>query len=520
MQDSKTHLVPMLLKKMVGSYVGGNIRYSVAIKWFRGETKDRHTIRFMYGMAMSAACGLNAFETFSASPCSNQSLSAKNPKYLKLLEFLNLPSLYKMVIKDAFVLCRQIFYVQPGWFEVGTTRQQAAREKLKYDQLPYHEVKIEFRKCINDSAGPRARSKPSLLFELDKAARAYVTQCRDEYDDKQTPKICEFDRLYKQIFQSSDAPYKEKMNTFIFYARDKFKALEMLDRVCNYRTPSLSLAQKRLTTPPSPGSSNTSWVVTPKRIKKTTLPPSKPIPLNNRFESIQVEDPTSQDSSNEAPTTVPKSSTPVPNKPSQKLRKRCVVCGKIASFNKKCKKALACEICGVKYCHEICFQSLPSSSNNPLPANFSCSVVDPSSPCISIRTKRNRTTQYTRSKKRRIYARCDYCHLNLPLDLDENWVPKKIEGKRSPNISNHLMNSCPKVDAEVSKIEKKYRGSKRVTRCIAIAKLSSTIGQKGYYFTPIEAEGNVASSAGKPSHAHVRERALCGSRVIIRPNPY
>ena len=423
-----------------------------------------------------------------ASACSNQSVSKDHPRFNKLAVYMNLPSLYDMVTADAFVLCNQIFLACPDWFDVGTSRQVANREKAKYPQLLYNNIKKDYMFTKNNSS-LRTKHKKSLVFKLDKAAREFVEKEKIKYDNrvantcsmskKVTPvsKISEFNNVYNQVFNSNNGDsYKVKMNTFILINRNKLGVLEMLDRIGQHRTPSLREAKKRLLSPIVCSESPRSDVWTPvrkpksKRLDDKKTPPfPKHIPCKNSFSPLDTEPDTKKDTDKLNDTL----NSPVKHTPKRKRRTRRNVDNTIGT-------------------------SAPVTKRKRIDVAGSTNQM---------------------KRKRVLVPICDFCKQELVLPLDDYGHPVVSEMANISQVErNHLMKSCSAVSAKAVSMQRvqkqKYqqrRGasgissckpvttktarrqrtnnkrqeancSNLMTRMRAIAALCTKIGQKGYTF--------------------------------------
>ena len=116
-QAIKYDYPPDFMRQMVMSYFCAVTRYSSCLYWLRSLKSDIDNLRFYYVMAVAAIMNLNTLEILGSAVCKAMSVKADNPRYLKLLQIVGLPTIKEMTMIDAVATIRQVVKLKPEFFK-------------------------------------------------------------------------------------------------------------------------------------------------------------------------------------------------------------------------------------------------------------------------------------------------------------------------------------------------------------------------------------------------------------------
>ena len=103
--------------KAVNGWMGGKLRYAMAISWCRCPDEMMNTARYYYCVGMSAQLGFTAYDFFGCSIVSKQSITEENQMYQKLIKLTRQTSMFDMAVVSARNVIRLVYLLRPYWFE-------------------------------------------------------------------------------------------------------------------------------------------------------------------------------------------------------------------------------------------------------------------------------------------------------------------------------------------------------------------------------------------------------------------
>ena len=135
--DVKHTWDPDWIRTCVNAYMVGIIQYSSALYWLRAPKTSIDSVRFHYCCALAACMGMELPEIVGFADCKSRTTPANRKNYLKACEFLNLPTLRDMAIKNARNIVRQwhlfepeLFVENPDKFELGAEHERGLLHDL------------------------------------------------------------------------------------------------------------------------------------------------------------------------------------------------------------------------------------------------------------------------------------------------------------------------------------------------------------------------------------------------------
>ena len=222
LQDIRNHWNPQYRWDCVDNYFIGKINYGSCMYWLRAETRQIQNVRHYYAMAMASILGMQTPEITSMRCCKIQRVSGKHSTYLKLCQFLNMPTLRDLAIRDARVLLRQWQSYRPEQFITDDDGYIVSAVDKKPGTLLVELIELS-KQSINNwypeyNEWKKARKDP-LKRHL-------------KIDDKLKPLWMQFwDRVTEKCDQEGNKNFRFKNNLFTMMCRDHFDALEPYTRV-------------------------------------------------------------------------------------------------------------------------------------------------------------------------------------------------------------------------------------------------------------------------------------------------
>ena len=128
----RDEITPSKMKTIISAYFLGKLRFAISMHFLRCTQKQIDTMRFYYGMAMSAILDVSAYETLGASCCFNRTVSDSHEPFKQLCKIVGLPTLKDLAIKDAKSCIEQIFIARKEWFKPNNARQWD-KEIMRYE---------------------------------------------------------------------------------------------------------------------------------------------------------------------------------------------------------------------------------------------------------------------------------------------------------------------------------------------------------------------------------------------------
>ena len=89
----KNDFNPTMRKLCIQSYFIGTVNYCWSLYWLRSSIADIRKVRFYYMCCLGSILGFSIDETVGAGCLCNQSVSESNEKFVKLINFVGMPSL-------------------------------------------------------------------------------------------------------------------------------------------------------------------------------------------------------------------------------------------------------------------------------------------------------------------------------------------------------------------------------------------------------------------------------------------
>ena len=254
---------PERLALAVSSYFIGKLRFCAAFYYLRSTQKQLDTIRFYYGMALSAVLGLTAYETLGAACCKNTSVSEGNESFKKLLKITGLPSLKQLAIVDAMTFIKQTWLSKRHML-------LPEGERLKEKEIERYE-KLKDKKKVNQFF-PKfcARKYENTLvhdcWKLVKSSKGNNDIQERQSDSTDSITISKHKKkkgikMYQRFWQLAnervqnrkDIKVKHRLVREVFRVQvlAEIQALEMSDRQYSHKTPTKQIKlDKRCTVSP------------------------------------------------------------------------------------------------------------------------------------------------------------------------------------------------------------------------------------------------------------------------------
>lgn len=222
LQDIRNYWNPKYRWDCVDSYFVGKINYGSCMYWLRAEPRQIQNVRHYYAMAMASVLGMQTPEITSMRCCKLQRVSNKHKTYLKLCEFLNMPTLRDLAIRDARVLLRQWQSYRPDQFVTDENGYIVSAVDRKPGSLLVELVELS-KQSINNwypeyNEWKKARKDP-LKRHL-------------KIEDKFKPAWLQFwEKVNQKCDQEGNENFKFKNLLFTMMCRDHFDVLEPYSRV-------------------------------------------------------------------------------------------------------------------------------------------------------------------------------------------------------------------------------------------------------------------------------------------------
>ena len=241
---------PSRLALAVSSYFIGKMRFCAAFYFLRSTKKQLDTIRFYYGMALSAILGLTAYETLGACCCKNMSVSEDNESLKKLLRITGLPSLKSLAIQDARTFVKQVWISNSELFMPEGVRLKAKEieryEKAKKDNKPFFPkfcAKAYEKTLLWDCW--RLVKEANIEGNIDPVSDSKRSKTLPKHKKKKGVKM--YQRFWQlaneRVQEKKDVNRKARMvrETFRVQVLAELEALEDSDRRYKHRTPTKRL---------------------------------------------------------------------------------------------------------------------------------------------------------------------------------------------------------------------------------------------------------------------------------------
>ena len=202
------------------SYLESNIQYGAALYWLRADKADIEKVRYYYTMGLAACMGLEAAEIVSVNSAARERVTDHAQKFYKACEFLNLPTIKDLAIKNAKHILRQWAIYEPGRFVFDQEGKLTGlsdefetgllADMFKLSREPVNDWYPDFNKKKDD---------PLSLAGLARKDREAFPLYKRYYFGA----VC----ANKVIFDDSVIPTQvENINTYILMCRNYFKVLE------------------------------------------------------------------------------------------------------------------------------------------------------------------------------------------------------------------------------------------------------------------------------------------------------
>ena len=256
-QSLKDEQTPERLWLANMSYFVGKMRFCAAFYYLRSTQKQLETLRFYYGMSVSAILGLTAYETLGATCCKNMTVTSKNDSMKKLLAYLELPTLEQLAIKDSRVVVSQICSIHPEWFLPKNRRlakkESERKEKCAENGIDYYPIfcNLKFKDtlvfdCWN--LGKQGQSDIVLGKPENKSGPATSDRSKNSKQSEKCTRLRPYQRVWKLLIenthedQSQCARAVEIKEAFKVACLRDLGILEANDRQFLCRTPNKILA--------------------------------------------------------------------------------------------------------------------------------------------------------------------------------------------------------------------------------------------------------------------------------------
>ena len=212
------------------SYMIGQVQYASSLYWLRATEENKEYIRFLYCRVLAACMGLETSELLSLRQCKIKRVKEKNVRYIRACEYMNMPTLKDLAVKNARNLVRQwgIYDVlRFTWSEDGKHIDGLADNYE--DKLCAHAVALSFED-INDwyPQHTKAKSDPIQLGKLEDDKFPHFSQVYKKA-------IAKVDQIFKSL--GSEPEIRDYINCYIIMSRDFFKANEFYHRSSKHLDP-------------------------------------------------------------------------------------------------------------------------------------------------------------------------------------------------------------------------------------------------------------------------------------------
>ena len=285
-QALKDEQTPKRIWQAEMSYFVGKLRFGAAFYFCRSTSKQIDTIRFYYGMAVSAIMGLTAYETLGASCCKRCSVAEGCDSMTKLLKLSGMPTIREIASQDAQTFIRQTQQIKPKWFLPKNSRlaskemerekecktkkmnyfpkycSEVRRDTLVYDcwnlAKQYNMKEQEQSKCKDSASQYRLPKRLELPYII---SNSQSDESRGKFKvtgglQRRVSGMARFEQFWEvscEIVKSQMGDLKNRYirDTFKLMCLNELSILEQNDRQHGFRTPSKPLnVDKRCSTYP------------------------------------------------------------------------------------------------------------------------------------------------------------------------------------------------------------------------------------------------------------------------------
>ena len=239
-QDKKYEWEPVFLRDTALSYMIGKIQYGSSLHWIRATKENIDHVRFLYCKVLAACMGLETSELVSLRLCKKQQVSENHKNYRRACEFMNMPTLKDLAVKNARNLIRQWGIYDPSRFTWSEDGNELTGVADQCDPKLLNEAFELSCEDINDwyPAHSHAKADPLRLGGLDKNLFPEFSQTWDAAVLKVGKIFCQF---------GAKPSTQDFVNCYVLMCRELFKVNEPYHRSSKRLEPSgrVSLFRKR-----------------------------------------------------------------------------------------------------------------------------------------------------------------------------------------------------------------------------------------------------------------------------------
>ena len=222
-QEKKHTWEPEFLRVTAMAYMVGQMNYGSSLYWCRATVENKEHVRFLYCKVLAACMGLETSELLSLSQCKSKRVKEKNTRYIRACEFMNMPTLKDLAIKNARNLVRQWGIYDPLRFTWDLEGKEITGLADAYeDKLCSDAVGLSFED-INDWYPEHtiAKSNRERLAALPKMKFPQFVQTYDKA-------VIKTNKVFEAL--GSKPEITDYINTYIMTTREFFKANEFYHR--------------------------------------------------------------------------------------------------------------------------------------------------------------------------------------------------------------------------------------------------------------------------------------------------
>ena len=257
---------PKRLWQAVMAYLVGKLRYCAAFYYLRSTTRQLDTIRFYYGMGVSAILGMTAYETLGASCCKSMRVSEDSKALKLLLEITGMPSLKELAETDARTFIKQCVEIKPDWFLPNNERvaiKEIERKKScieegkkyfpKFCSLEKNTLAWQCWEIVKLSLNNNSGHVDGTLLTTGFLARINKTVGGKVITNgvkRRVKGMEKFEIFWEASIEASRQRFGRihsrcVKDTYKLMCAESLEVLEENDRQCNFRTPSRPLVMDK-----------------------------------------------------------------------------------------------------------------------------------------------------------------------------------------------------------------------------------------------------------------------------------